>query len=235
MNHIFFFIFIFFFLFLIMLFQYFYYYYYSNTLSQEPFQTSKTILLVGDSIFKNNAYVSDQHSVEQILQQKHRETFCFAEDHATISDIYSQLDQIPLRFNQPHTFLFLSIGGNNIIRTYVDQQNDITDTKQLDSMVDAYKELLKSIRTRFPLIQIILLDIYYPHTLQYKPFHSIIRYWNEQLHQNIVTTIPNAHLLKISEFVTQEDDFIFGYEPSINGGKKIAHHILHYSSNSSFP
>ena len=61
---------------------------------QESFNTEKqTFVLLGDSILKNNAYVSDGKSVENLLiERTNNRTICLAIDHSKIIDVYSQLD-----------------------------------------------------------------------------------------------------------------------------------------------
>ena len=220
---------VFLFLFLLFLFLLYIFPCNNNIFLWEGFNThsNKTIILLGDSILKNNEYVSDEHSIEQLVLEHHKNTYCLAENHATISDVYSQLDNIPLSLNQRSTVLFLSIGGNNILTHYIDQQNDPSDSTMISSLFDSYKELIQTIQTRLPLATLVLLDIYKPTSMQYKPFYPIIEEWNRRVDQ-LSSQLPNCHVFKISNYVTQSDDFTFGIEPSINGGKKIAEYIIQF-------
>ena len=201
---------------------------YYNTYIIEGFTVDKkTYILLGDSILKNDAYVSNGKSVENLIAERNKTTHCFAEDHSKIVDIYSQVDKIPIEFNSPDTFIFLSAGGNDILSHYVDQNQDITNTGVLKPMFSSYKNVVKTIQTRMPNAKIVLLDIYYPDNLQYKRFHSIIKEWNEMVYgfaENPKNKIYN--MLRISSYVTKNEDFSFGIEPSSSGGKKIADLIL---------
>ena len=188
---------------------------------------NRNIILLGDSILKNNAYVNDGKSIENLIVERNNKNFCFAEDHATISDIFIQVNKLPVYLNTSNTFIFLSAGGNNILSHYVDQNQDITDTSILKPMFANYKHLIKSIQTRLPKAKIILLDIYYPDNLTYKQFHSIIKEWNSMIYEYADNPKNNIYdVIRISNHLTQNKDFSFGIEPSSSGGKKIADLII---------
>lgn len=201
---------------------------YYNTYRVEGFTNNKnTYILIGDSILKNDAYVSNGKSIENLIAEINQNIHCFAEDHSKIVDIYSQVDKIPIELNSPNTLIFLSAGGNDILTHYVDQNQDITNTSVLKPMFSSYKNLIKTIQTRLPSAKIVLLDIYYPDNLQYKRFHSIIKEWNEMVYEFAENPKNKIYdIIRISSHLTQNEDFSFGIEPSSSGGKKIADLIL---------
>jgi len=192
----------------------------------EPFNSDKqSFLLLGDSILKNDAYVSDGKSVEEMLiERTNGKTTCLAIDHSKIVDIYSQVDKIPEELNSTSTTVFLSAGGNDILTHYVDQGNDSTDTSILGTMFAAYNNLIKSIQKRLPNANIVLLDIYYPENMTYKQYHSIINDWNKMVYEYAGKN--GFSVLKISGILTKPDDFSFGIEPSATGGRKLVDAIL---------
>jgi hypothetical protein len=183
--------------------------------------------LVGDSILKNDAYVSDGKSIKNLLIERNKNIHCYAEDHSKIVDIFYQVSKIPIEFNSPNTYVFLSAGGNNILSHYVDQNQDITNDSALKPMFSAYKNIVKSIRNRLPKAKIILIDIYYPNNLTYRQYHNIIKEWNNMIYDYAENPKNNIYsVIRISSHLTQSEDFSFGIEPSSNGGKKIADLIL---------
>ncbi len=197
-----------------------------NTVRESFINSSnnKNIVLLGDSILDNKSYVSDGKSVENFLIERNNNVYNLAKDNSKIIDTFNQINNIPIKLNNKNTFIFLSVGGNDILSQYLDKNEDITNTSILKSMLLSYKNLVKSIKNRNPNSNIILLDIYYPNNLTYKRFHSIIKEWNQMLYN--YGKKYNYNVLKISEYLTQENDFSFGIEPSSNGGKKIAELIL---------
>jgi hypothetical protein len=202
---------------------------FKNYIVIEGFSSDKTYILLGDSILKNDAYVKDGNSIEKLLIKHNSEInlYSFAEDNSKIIDIYSQISKIPVEVNNQNTYVFLSAGGNDILAHYVDQNEDITDTSILKPMFSSYKNLIKSILSRIPNAKIVLLDIYYPDNLTYQRFHSIIKEWNNMIYYFVSKQSKNIYsILKISEQLTQGDDFSFGIEPSSNGGKKIVNLML---------
>jgi lysophospholipase L1-like esterase len=152
----------------------------------ESFNSNKqSFILLGDSILKNDAYVSNGKSVSDILLERtDGKTICLAADHSKIIDIYSQVDKIPDELNSNTTTIFLSAGGNDILTYYVDQENDSTNTSILDSMFTSYKKLIKSIQTKLPKANIVILDIYYPDNSKYQKYHQIINEWNNMIYKN---------------------------------------------------
>ena len=184
--------------------------YYNTYIFIEGFKNNnKTYILLGDSILKNDAYVSNGMSVESLIMEKNKNMKCYAQDHAKIVDIYYQVNNIPIEFNTPNTIIFLSAGGNDILTHYVDQNQDITDTSVLRAMFACYKNLIKTIHTRLPNAKLVLMDIYYPDNLNYKQFHYIIKEWNEMIYNYASNPKNNIYgVLRISSHLTQNEDFL---------------------------
>lgn len=207
---------------------------YYNTLcnQREPFQSNnKTIVLLGDSILKNNVYVENGNSVEDILKKKTEgRTRCFAKDQATIGSMKLQLDLVPPELNTKNTVVFLSIGGNDILQTYVDELKTYdSDKGALVNIFADYTELVKRIRKQLNKTKIVLMDIYYPTSEKYKDYHPLINDWNKMIYQYAADKQNNIDgVLKISKTVIKSDDFTFEYEPSDKGGAKIAQQIYEY-------
>jgi urate oxidase len=190
-------------------------------------QNKKTYILLGDSILKNDVYVSNGKSIENLIAERNKNIHNFAQDHSKIVDIYSQINNIPMEFDSPSTLIFLSAGGNDILTHYVDQNQDITDTSVLKPMFSSYKNIIKTIQARLPNAKIFLLDIYYPANLQYKQFHYIIKEWNSMIYDFAENPKNKIYgVIRISSHLTQNEDFSFGIEPSSSGGNKIADLIL---------
>ena len=200
---------------------------FSSNCSNENINGNKTIVLLGDSILKNNSYVSDGKGVDNILEERNATVISLAENNSKIVDVYSQINKIPLDINNISTFIFLSSGGNDILSFYVDQHGDTTDTGFLNTMMAAYKKLVKSIQTRMNKCQIVLVDIYYPASNQFSQYKPIIEQWN-----TLIANYARKNsfgLLQISQTVTTSEDFTLGIEPSEKGGEKIAQLILDYN------
>ena len=202
---------------------------YLNKKCKESFHSGKqTFILLGDSILKNNAYVNDGKSVEELLQEgTNGKTICLAKDNSKINNIYSQVENIPTPLNNNFTTIFLSAGGNDILSHYVEQENNVKNTVILDTMFDSYKKLIESIQTKIPNASLVLLDIYYPDSLKYKQYHSIINEWNKKLYNYALIPSNNiSSILKVSNILTKSDDFSHGIEPSTYGSKKMVDSIL---------
>jgi lysophospholipase L1-like esterase len=193
----------------------------------ESFETKnkEPIVLLGDSILKNNSYVSNGKGIDDLLEERNNgKVYSLAENHSKIVDIYSQIDKISSDLNNDSTMIFLSAGGNDILSFYVDQEQDSTNDTALNPMFSAYKKLVESIQTKMDKAKIVLLDIYYPDNIKYKQFHPIISEWNKKIYE--YADKNNYKVLKISNNLTETTDFTMGIEPSSTGGAKIVSLIL---------
>jgi hypothetical protein len=193
-----------------------------NTNLAEGFEPrTQTIVLLGDSILKNNVYV--KKGVDELLNDStDRDVVSLAEDGAVIGTTYKQLEHIPGDLNVKTTVCVLSVGGNNIIEDYINGSHQVDDTEHLTTLFDSYKALVTRIREKMDKAAILLLDIYYPTDEQYKEFYPLVRRWN-QMQSEFAET---GDVVKISKTLTQPRDFVFAIEPSDKGGKKIVDSIL---------
>ena len=188
---------------------------------------NKKIILMGDSILKNNLYVENGKAVEDILREKtSANTIVFAKDDAMITDIYIQLEKLPYDLDEETTTLFLSVGGNNILTNFVNSDHDESQEHVLSTMFKAYKRLVKTIKTKMNNAKLILVDIYYPQNLQCTQYHPIIKEWNKLLHD--FGNDQSLDVMKISALLNEPSDFTLNIEPSDKGGEKIANQIITY-------
>lgn len=212
------------------------YYNVSNENWREPFHhgtNSKTYILLGDSILQNDVYVSDGQSIQELLLERNKQVYSFAKDHSKVVDIFGQIGNIPMELNSPHTYVFLSGGGNDILFRYVEQSQKEHDNNSkyddLYSIFENYVKVVKSIQARLPEAKMILLDIYYPNNDTYKQYHSIIEKWNKMVYDFAHKPENNVYdTIEISKILTQQSDFSNEIEPSENGGEKIATSICRF-------
>jgi len=207
-----------------------YYNTYKNTYT-EQFNSNfnkQTFILLGDSILNNNAYVDNENTVNQLLiERTNGKIICLAMDDSTINDVYNQLNSNSINdtLNNKYTTIFLSIGGNNILYNYVENINK--DDTIIKTIFTEYKKLVKQIQHKFSNSNIVLLDIYYPNNSIYKQYHSIINKWNKMIY-NYAKNPKNkiSSVFKISNILTQPEDFTLGIEPSSCGSIKLVNSLL---------
>jgi hypothetical protein len=205
-------------------FTHYYKYYVLNNEKKEPFSNNeKVYVLLGDSIIKNNSYVKNGKGIDDILLEKtDGNSYCYAKNNSTIVDVYEQLELIPSHLNKPSTIIFLSAGGNDILRIYENKEINVDDKKGLNPIFSSYKKLIKSIQTKMNECQIVLLDIYYPINIKFSQFKPILEEWNKLIYAN------NLQVINISNILIDPTDFTLNIEPSETGGEKIANSILLY-------
>jgi lysophospholipase L1-like esterase len=204
------------------------YSYYKYDVKREELSTrkenEKTIILLGDSILKNNTYVKHGKSVEDLLKEKQSNVYSFARDNASIVDIYEQLDQIPTDLNLESTIIFLSVGGNDILSTYMDREETSTDA--LKPMFAAYKKLTKSIQAKMNLSRLILMNIYYPTNIKYNQYKPILQEWNKMVDD--YAREESIKVVRIENVLVESTDFTVSIEPSETGGVKIVNSMSAY-------
>jgi len=192
-------------------------YLYWNSINVEPFadkdkDKDKTIILLGDSILKNNKYVKAGQSVEDFLKRDNS-VYCFAKDDSTIQDVYKQINRIKIE----NSIIFLSVGGNNILQ----------GGESLSRIFKQYMELVDDIITRND-CKLILINLYYPADIRYLKYYPSIQKWNEMLNiyaRDTKRDIHKIHVLDASKILTQPSDFTSEIEPSEIGGRKLANKI----------
>jgi len=198
-------------------------YFYSSFYREKLTNMNNTqIVLLGDSILENSSYASP--SILEILQNTSHSVLCLAQDNATIESTYLQLYDLPSTLNNKNTFIFVSVGGNDILNKYVYKDIQSDKHKNIDNIFQDYKSLILSLKKQMNLTNIVLLNIYYPHSSHYKSYYSLIKEWNELLKDFCLKN--GFKLLNIAEIMTMEEDFSFDIEPSSIGSQKISKDIL---------
>lgn len=184
--------------------------------------SSKNVVLIGDSILNNSAYVSQDESVPDLLSKKllgNATVYNFAKDGATISDCYAQLDKIPFDSNAT---IFVSCGGNNILNS-----RNLNLNLNVTNLFAEYSQLLKSIKVRSPNASLYALNLYVPAGGHYKSYKPVIDQWNNLLDNN--ASVLGYSVLNINNLLVLEEDFVYGVEPSFKGGNKLVSELLDYT------
>ena len=195
-------------------------YFYKINTNIESFTNPENIILLGDSILKNNSYVVEGQSVQDILASKtDANVYCFAVNDSTIKDAYSQINLLPQHLNEPSTILFLSIGGNDILKRSAEGS--------LSSIFIEYIELIELIKERMNMAKIVMINLYYPTDERYEKYYPLIKKWNEMV--DAYSQDEHIYLLNSSTILIEALDFTSEIEPSAIGGEKLANAIASIS------
>ena len=180
----------------------------------------KNIILLGDSILNNSNYVNPGESVSDLIKSKGGINIMnVAIDKSKIKDINKQLIRIPSNYNNSNTYIFISVGGNDILN--LPSQND----EQINELFKEYLKNIKAIKNKFPKSKIVALNIYYPPSSYYKMYYNSIDLWNKLLKQN---TFEGYNVLNIDEIIKSNNDLVNEIEPSKQGSIKIANAIVKF-------
>jgi lysophospholipase L1-like esterase len=187
-----------------------------------------TIVLIGDSILNNNMYVPVGNSVADNIKLLHGNNVIIgAKDGATIETCYQQLI-INNIVNSENYFLFISIGGNDILNnsgsfgTSLNNKN----SEKFNNLKKKYIELIDSIKEKYPKIKINLLNLYFPTNEKYNKYEKIIIEWNKMISSLCLKNKYN--ILRLDNLLTNTSDFTHEIEPSSIGSEKIAKLIVDY-------
>jgi hypothetical protein len=194
----------------------------------ESFASVENIILLGDSVFKNNRYVSDKNSVESMLDRRIPHLINNSQDGSVIVDLYSQMEKIPVSLNVSSTNIFVSSGGNDLINYFFNKRINNSNLYIIDDIFQKYSKFIDSLCVKMDKCNIILLDIYYPKSNQYIKYYPLIQIFNNKLYE--FSSIKGLVIIQISDSMNEEDDFTHQIEPSIKGGEKIANAICDYST-----
>lgn len=176
----------------------------------------KNIILIGDSMLNNSNYVPIGKSVSDIIKKKYN-VVNVAVDNSKIKNVINQLNRIPSNYNKSDTYIFLSIGGNDILNLFSQTEENVNE------LFNDYLKVIYNIKKKLPKSNIIALNIYHPRATYYKMYYKSIDLWNKLLFEN---TFEGYNVLDVDKIINNPLDLVQDIEPSIQGGKKIAYAIM---------
>jgi len=191
---------------------------------QEGMEEYNKVVLLGDSIFKNNSYVGKTHSIEYLLKNK-IDSLVLAEDNSVIKDIIPQYNKIPNKDNEANSYLFVSIGGNDLLNAYHYSNADVDDLNKLNTIWNEYEEMVFQLKSKTD-CTLVLTDLYYIKDKDYLKYHKLIKKWNEQLYE--FCNSNDILIYKISNYVKEKKHFVNSIEPSKIGSKIIVENIIKF-------
>ena len=192
------------------------------------------VVLLGDSIFDNAAYVAGApdvvRQVRQRLPQGSKATLA-AVDGSKIGDVRRQLRRVPA----DATHLVLSVGGNDALgssdflsapaRSTAEALSVLADIG--DEFERGYLAMLADVLARG--LPVAICTVYYPRfpdvALQ-KVAVAALTVFNDCIVRAAFT--QGLPLLDLRLICTEEEDYANPIEPSARGGEKIAQAIVEY-------
>lgn len=187
----------------------------------ETLSNKDYLILMGDSIFKNDVYVNDGNSVGENLQSVHGNVIVLAEDNAIIDDIEKQTSLIPNNAKKQNTKIVVSVGGNDLLNKY--NFNDVNNLSHVDTIFNQYTSSINNLKNKYD-CEIILCNIYYPRSESVVRYYDIIDLWNSKIKN--YAKVNNLKVIKLDENVDKEEYFTNEIEPSGKGSKIISDVIL---------
>ena len=200
------------------------------------------IVLLGDSIFDNQAYVGNLPDVAAHLQNlipQDWQATLKAIDGSVAENISRQILEIPA----DATHLFISVGGNNaimnadILGLEVENSAEVFEvlSNRIEDFEYHYREMLKTALSKN--LPTAVCTIYYPQfsdeIFQKLAVAALSSFNDVIIRQAISTKIP---VLDLRFICNEKDDYANEIEPSSKGGDKIARKIFevvktHYFAN----
>lgn len=187
---------------------------------KEGLTNNDNIILMGDSVLNNSNYVPSGKSVYDILKTKSNNVLNVAKDGAIISDLYGQLDKIPIELNTTETYIFISIGGNNILNNHTK-----LTSAEIKQLFNTYMDFLNALRVKLSNAKINIMNLYLPVNPRYQSYKSLIEEWNKLINENSSKIGEMYNVVDLYSLLTTPEDFVYDIEPSISGSEKIANII----------
>jgi hypothetical protein len=192
----------------------------------------KHIILIGDSIFDNKAYVNGAPDVIAHLRQQipvEWKATLRAVDGSMVEDVRSQIRDLP----DDSTHLIVSVGGNDaILNADILQQEAESSVEVLNKMADVadtfeshYREMLQSVLASGKATAVC--TIYYPRIqdsrIQKIAVTALTIFNDVIIRQAFLEGIP---LIDLRLVCNDGTDYANEIEPSVEGGRKIAASIV---------
>lgn len=187
---------------------------------KEGLTNKNNIILMGDSVLNNSNYVEKGDSVYDNLKKETNNVLNVAKDGATINELYQQLDKIPLNFNNSNTYIFISVGGNDIL----EQRKQLTTT-DIINLFNTYLDFLKALRVKLNNANINIMNLYLPSNPRYKSYKQSIEQWNELINKYSNKVGEMYNVINLYSLLTSPEDFVYDIEPSNVASQKIANII----------
>jgi GDSL-like lipase/acylhydrolase family protein len=199
------------------------------------------VVLLGDSIFDNAAYVGRDPDVRTQLQamlqgsKASSKATLLARDGATIAEVGAQLNGLPT----DATHLVISAGGNDAIGAIGLLEASATSVAdalaQLAAFGDAfrrdYAEMLDSVGARrLPTAVCTIYEPRFPEPELRRAAASALSLLNDQISREAFSR--GLTMIDLRLVCDQDEDFANPIEPSAHGGAKIAQAILNFASGS---
>jgi lysophospholipase L1-like esterase len=187
----------------------------------------KTIVMLGDSMLENANYVNKDRSVTELVKNyadgRDYAFYNFAKDGETIPTISRKISHLTgsqiNKLNKPKTHVFLSVGGNDILKL-----NQPLEASAIVSTFLKYIELIKLIKSRLPNAKLTVLNLYTPTASWIEIYRMSIKQWNEALEQK--KTKYHYDIINVNKLLFDKQDFTHDIEPSVIGGQKIVNEII---------
>ena len=192
-------------------------YFHSLKIIKEGLTNNNTVILMGDSVLNNSNYVSSGKSVVDILKTKTNNILNVAKDGGTINDLYSQLDKIPIDLNEAETYVFISVGGNDILNK--------RSTAEITTLFNSYIEFLKAFRTKLGSTKLNIMNLYLPANPRYQSYKKQIDLWNDLINKSSNEVGEMYNVIDLNSVLKSPNDFVYDIEPSELGSEKIANLI----------
>jgi len=195
---------------------------------KEGLSNKDNIILMGDSVLNNSIYVPAGKSVYDILKTKISKVLNLAKDGATINDLYEQLDKIPIELNTSDTYIFISAGGNDILRgnnTFDLTKNTKLTNTDIKQLFNTYMNFLKALRVKLSNVKINIINLYLPANPRYQSYKSSIDQWNSLINEYSSKIGEMYNVVDLNSLLTKPEDFVYDIEPSETASEKIAYLI----------
>jgi len=175
---------------------------------------------MGDSVLNNSNYVSSGKSVENMLKTKTSNILNVSKDGATINDLYSQLDKIPIGLDNAETYIFISAGGNDILN----KRSSLTSA-EITKLFNTYRDFFKAFRTKLGSAKLNIINLYLPANPRYQSYKTQIDFWNELINKYSNGVGEMYNVIDLNSVLKSPNDFVYDIEPSELGSEKIANLI----------
>src|SRR5512138_1906150 len=198
------------------------------------------VVLLGDSIFDNAAYVHGGPDVithlNSILPQDWKATL-LAVDGSISTDVIGQIRKVP----ESATHLIVSAGGNDgLSRADILQRPATSVASAVEQLAairsefqDKYRRMLKSLLAlKKPLAVCTVYDPNFPDPLMQRLTTTALNLFNDCILREAIT--HGLPVIDLRLICTETQDYANEIEPGVAGGRKIAEAILHLVQHHDF-
>jgi hypothetical protein len=125
-----------------------------------------------------------------------------------------------MELNNTNSYLFISVGGNNILNN----RGQLTSV-EIDELFNKFLDFVNALKVKLGSVNLNICNLYLPSDPRYQNYKPSIDQWNSLIYQKSNRIGAMYNVVDLYSLLNEPNDFIYSIEPSQQASVKIANII----------